>query len=73
MTDERDFFGSREAAQQLEMGLNALQAWLYRHPEFRPTSRISGDDLLWTSADIERVKNARQRTKKHGNRYAKKD
>lgn len=68
MTDGSDFYGSREVAQQLDMQLNALQAWLYRHPEYRPMRRISGDDLLWSAEDIARVREARKKTAKHGRR-----
>jgi hypothetical protein len=68
MTYEVNFYGSTEVAQQLGIELNALQAWLHRHPEYRPQRRFSGDDLLWTPEDIDRVRQARQRTAKHGNR-----
>jgi hypothetical protein len=67
MIHERNFYGTPEAAQQLGMGLHALQVWVWRHPEYRPSGRIS-DDMLWTVEDIQRVREARQRTAKHGNR-----
>ena len=73
MTDERNFYGSTEAAELLGLNLNALQAWLSRHPEYRPARRFSGDDLLWTVEDIDRVREARQRTAKHGNRRKAKE
>ncbi len=63
-----NIYGSRQAAEQIGITLNNLQMWLARHPEYRPKQRISGDDLLWLPQDIERVKEARQRTAKHGNR-----
>lgn len=68
MIDEHNVYGTPEAAQQLGIKTNTLQAWIYRNPEFRPTRRFSGDDLLWTVEDIDRVRQARQRTAKHGNR-----
>lgn len=67
MVNKRNFFGTPEAAQQLGMGLKALQVWVWRHPAYRPSERIS-DDMLWSAEDIDRVRQARQRTAKHGNR-----
>ena len=71
MSYERNFYGTLEAAEQLCIEANALKVWLSRHPEYRPQRRFSGDDLLWLPEDIDRVREARQRTKKHGNRKAK--
>lgn len=71
MSNVRDFYGTPEVADQIGINLKALQMWLSRNPDFRPMRRFSGDDLLWTPEEIERVKNARQRTKKHGNRKEK--
>ena len=68
MSYERNFYGTPEAAEQLCIEANALKVWLSRHPEYRPTQRFSGDDLLWLPEDIERVREARPRTAKHGNR-----
>lgn len=68
MNNERSFYGTTEAAEQLGIGFSALQMWLSRHPEYRPVRRFSGDDLLWLPDDIDRVREARQRTAKHGNR-----
>ena len=59
MSDEQNFYGSQEAGEQLGLKKPALRAWLTRHPEYRPKRRISGDDLLWTREDIERVRQAR--------------
>ena len=56
MSDEQNFYGSQEAGEQLGLKKPALRAWLTRHPEYRPKRRISGDDLLWTREDIERVR-----------------
>lgn len=70
MVNERNFYGTPEVAAQLGIGLKTLQAWVHRHPEHRPTGRIS-DDMLWTVEEIERVIEARSRTAKHGNRKAK--
>ncbi len=64
MSNERNFFGTPEVAQQLGIGLKALQMWLSRHPEYRPTLRISGDDLLWSIEEIERVKEARNKKRR---------
>lgn len=61
-------YDSRHAATQIGITLTNLQVWLARHPEYRPQRRISGDDLLWTDEDIERVKEARLGTVKHGRR-----
>lgn len=61
-------YDSRQAAAQIGITLTNLQVWLMRHPEYRPQRRISGDDLLWLPEDVERVKQARERTKKHGQR-----
>lgn len=66
-----NIYGSRQAAEQIGITLNNLQMWLTRHPEYRPTQRISGDDLLWMPEDIERVRVARSAKAKHGNRKAK--
>lgn len=68
MSDDLEFYGTAEAAQQLNIKHNTLQAWLSRHPEYRPSRRISGDDLLWLPEDIERVRQAREKTAKHGRR-----
>lgn len=59
MGNEVNVFDSRQVATQLEMSLDALQMWLSRNPEYRPKRRFSGDDLLWTAEDIERVREAR--------------
>lgn len=71
MIDERSFYGTPEAAQLLGLETNTLQMWVHRHPEYRPARRFSGDDLLWTAEDIQRVREARQAKAKHGNRKAK--
>ena len=71
MSDERNFYGSQEAGEQLGLKKPALRQWLMRHTEYRPTRRISGDDLLWTREDIERVRQARA-TIKQGQRPKKK-
>ena len=65
MANKRSFYGSREVAESLGIRLVTLQMWLSRNPEYRPRQRISGDDLLWSEEDIERVKLARaaKRTK----------
>lgn len=61
MIDDIKIYGTPEAAQQLGIALNTLQVWIHRNPEYRPKRRFSGDDLLWTVEDIERVKAARER------------
>lgn len=66
MTNE--IYDSRQVATQIGITLSALQVWLMRHPDHRPQRRISGDDLLWTAEDVERVRQARQRTAKYGTR-----
>lgn len=59
MTDKLQVYGSAQAAAQIGITLDNLQVWLRRHPEYRPANRISGDDLLWTPEDIEKVKQER--------------
>lgn len=73
MIDERSFYGTPEAAQLLGLETNTLQMWVHRHPEYRPQRRFSGDDLLWTAEDIEKVRQARARTAKHGTRRKPKE
>lgn len=68
MLNEVQVFGSNQVAQELGTSYHALLMWLNRHPEYRPVGRFSGDDLLWTVEDIEKVRQARQRTAKHGTR-----
>lgn len=51
--------GSKEAAQQLGISHSALKSYLYRYPHLRPATRFSGDDLLWSDEDIERLRQHR--------------
>ena len=71
MDNEPNVYGTREAGEQLGLQITALRMWLQRHPEYRPKRRISGDDLLWSAEDIERVRQARA-TIKQGQRPKKK-
>lgn len=61
MVYDKDFYGTAEVAQELGIGLKALQVWLHRHPEYRPDRRFNGDDMLWNHQDVERVRQARER------------
>lgn len=47
-----------EAAQRLGMTYDAILAWLYRHPEYRPTKKV-GRNVIWTEDEIEAVRKAR--------------
>ena len=69
MINEVKVYDSNQVAQELGTSYNALHMWLSRHPEYRPVRRFSGDDLLWTVEDVDRVRQARRRTAKHGNRH----
>ena len=64
MFDVNGIYDSKQAAQELDTNRDALLKWLSRTPEYRPKRRFSGDDMLWTSEDIERVKEARQKRRK---------
>lgn len=68
MSDKRDFFGTAEAAKRLGIKHNTLTAWLTRNPLYRPETRFNTDDLLWTSEDVQRVKEARKKNARHGRR-----
>ena len=48
-----------DAADILKMTPAALRTYLYRYPDLRPGRRISGDDLLWSPEDVERVAEVR--------------
>lgn len=51
---------SDEAAQALGITRVNLNVYLYRHPELKPATQLSSGELLWTDAEIERVREARE-------------
>ncbi len=63
MSDDLNVYDTPGVARALALKPNTLIAWLSRNPEYKPKRRISGDDLLWTPEDIERVKEARANSK----------
>jgi hypothetical protein len=57
--NEPNIITSADAARMLGMSTGALTMYLSRYPDLRPARRISGDDLLWTPGEVERVSERR--------------
>lgn len=61
MNNTPEVITTADAAAMLGITPENLRVYLYRNPDLRPGRRISGDDLLWTEADVQAVAEQRAR------------
>lgn len=59
MNNTPEVITTADAAAMLGITPENLRVYLYRNPDLRPGRRISGDDLLWSPEDVERVAEVR--------------
>lgn len=60
----KQFYSTKEAADQLGLARDALLMWLSRNPEYRPPLQMGESALVWTADDIENVRRGRAETRK---------